>query len=393
MNRSGNWTLLLLHLVAVALLLVACGRRSGQERAVAPAAPTSPPAVSTSAARSIPAAAAPTAPPGQLAAQPQAAAAPGQLSDRIGVYDPINYHDQRLTFPELSMARSIGIGWVRADLPWPEIEPKQGQFTWQVPDAFVSQAHDQGLQLLLILHSVPSWASAGAAGPGGAHRSLPRDYQAWGNYVSQTVSRYKGSVQAWEIWNEPDLAGNWLGTPGDYAQLLAVAYQAVKRADPSAQVLFAGLALNFGSANENPQFFQQALSDPRFPAAQFFDVANFHSYGPTSDADKRLALVRAALQQAGVADRPIWITETGYSSDPGSQRLPGFPKGPDGQVQYVRTVVPYLLQQPGVAKVFWYELYDYIATAGSFKNYGLLDGQLHPRPAWDALRDVIAAQH
>lgn len=45
------------------------------------------------------------------------------------------------------------------------------------------------------------------------------------------------------MWNEPDLPGFWLGTASQYAQLLAVTYNAIKRADPNAQVLLGGLAL------------------------------------------------------------------------------------------------------------------------------------------------------
>ncbi len=369
----------LVSLVLIGLLLVACGRRGGQgaapgREAPAPSLPTAAP-VATSAAR-------PASTP-----VPPTSAPPSGLSDRIGAVDNINYRDKRGSFPELALAKNAGIGWIRTGIPWSEVEPRQGQFEWQVPDAFVAQARSQGLQLLIILNSSPRWISTRSGIRG--HLAPPKDYSLWGNYVYQTVSRYKRDVHYWEIWNEPDLVGSWPGTPGEYAQLLAVAYQSVKRADPSAQVLFAGLALN-DSPRENPRFFQEVLADPSYPGTRSFDIANIHVYGPLSEAQRRLAGTRATLEQAGVGDRPIWVTETGYSDDPGYQQVPEF-KGPQGQVEYLRTVVPYLLQQ-GAAKVFWYQLYDFATAGGGFKNYGLLDEQLRPKPAYTALRSLIEAE-
>ena len=50
------------------------------------------------------------------------------------------------------------------------------------------------------------------------------------------VNRYKGSVAAIQVWNEPNLRGEWVtGNPvnaAEYTDLLKVAYTSAKKATP-----------------------------------------------------------------------------------------------------------------------------------------------------------------
>lgn len=44
----------------------------------------------------------------------------------------------------------------------------------------------------------------------------------WGNFVSDVVSRYRGHVAQYEMWNEPNISEFWKPSPSptDYAALL-----------------------------------------------------------------------------------------------------------------------------------------------------------------------------
>src|SRR5438132_1581089 len=73
----------------------------------------------------------------------------------------------------------------------------------------------------------------------------PKDLQDYANFVRAVASRYKGRIRAYEIWNEPNLAREWCGKPPsgkEYVQLLKLAYETIKAADPTAWIISAGLS-------------------------------------------------------------------------------------------------------------------------------------------------------
>ena len=57
--------------------------------------------------------------------------------------------------------------------------------------------------------------------------------------MQELAKRYKGRVQTWIIGNEVDIpTGQWRtwdGSMEDYAQLMAVAYRAIKAGNPAAR--------------------------------------------------------------------------------------------------------------------------------------------------------------
>jgi hypothetical protein len=59
----------------------------------------------------------------------------------------------------------------------------------------------------------------------------------WENYVTRTVEHYKDRIRYWEICNEPYWTSFFAGTPQQCTEYLAVAYRAIKRAQPEAIVL------------------------------------------------------------------------------------------------------------------------------------------------------------
>ncbi|MBI4332736.1 MAG: hypothetical protein HY673_15810 [Chloroflexi bacterium] len=82
-------------------------------------------------------------------------------------------------------------------------------------------------------------------------------------YVSALVFRYKDYIKTWEIWNEANLPDFWLGTPADYARLVAEARSAIKVADPYAQVM-----ISLATSSRAPaDFLPRILRDPNNPQA------------------------------------------------------------------------------------------------------------------------------
>lgn len=288
------------------------------------------------------------------------------------------------------LASQAGIGYVRFAVGQSRVQPT-GPADWNdaIWTQVISEAAGLGLRLLVQLGWPPAWNSS--APPGTPAEEVifypPRDEQAWREFVARFVGQYP-QVLDWEVWNEPDLRGAWRGTPQQYAYWLQVTAQAVRSANPRARVVLGGLAL--GGRLLDPDFLEDILSDPQYPAGPNFDVMNVHVYRPEW-MQAKMDYVRSTLARFGVGDRPIWVTETGYPSDPAEQAAKGFTdpryQGPQGQAQWLRDHLPFL-RSLGAAKVFWFKLHDSDANPEA-RSYGVLDGAARPKPAYDAYRELI----
>ena len=86
---------------------------------------------------------------------------------------------------------------------------------------------------------------------------------------------------------------------------------------------------------------------------------------------------------------PLWITETGYPSDPAYQGDAGFRAGPRSQAAYMRAAVPAMLGA-GASSVF-VTLRDGEPGWGLFESEGVLSWPgLVPKPSYRAVSDLGA---
>jgi hypothetical protein len=222
------------------------------------------------------------------------------------------------------MART-GIESVRASFLWAGAQPHQGDpFDFSATDAIVANASAHGLGVLPVVIEAPGWARQNAK----QQFSPPRDPSDYAAYLTALVGRYgpDGSfwtdhpelprlpIAAWQIWNEPHLSFQWTVPSGQdwasgYAALLAASYTAVKQADPSSQVVLAGLA------NASPAYLKRL---EQAGVHGHFDVAAIHPY--TRVAGGVLSLVRrfrAVMHRYHDGARPVWVTELGLPASRG----------------------------------------------------------------------------
>ncbi|GBC85695.1 Beta-xylosidase [bacterium HR11] len=307
---------------------------------------------------------------------------PGPADNPWGVSNGAGFPSP-LTSQAFELAAQAGIGFVRFAMGQGRVEPQPGVQNYAIWDAVISRAVALGLRPLVQIGWPPPWNST--APPGAGEDAIfypPKSESAWRDFVARTVARYP-DVLYWEFWNEPDLLGAWRGTPAQYAYWLGVTARAVRGANPRAKVVLGGLAL--GGQRLDPNFLEDILGDPQYPAGPNFDVMNFHVYRPER-MGPGMDYVRSTLARFGAGDKPIWVTETGYPSDPTEQWDPRY-RGPEGQAQWLRDHLPYL-RSLGAAKVFWFKLHDADNDSG-IRTYGLLDSDGRPKPAYDAYRDLI----
>src|SRR5437899_6170921 len=218
-----------------------------------------------------------------------------------------------------------GVETSRASFLWSQAQPQQnGLFDFTASDQVVAMAAAHGITVLPVVIQAPVWARATPDEP----FSPPRDPTEYANYLTALIGRYgptgtfwlehpelqKLPIEAWQIWNEPHLEFQWTIPKGanfapGYVALLQAAFKAVKAADPTAQVVLAGLA------NNSPRYLKKIYSAG---GHGFFDVAAIHPY--TRKASGAITLVqrfRKVMRQFQDTALPVWITELGLPASQG----------------------------------------------------------------------------
>jgi hypothetical protein len=136
---------------------------------------------------------------------------------------------------------ALGIKWVKFQMSWKDTEPEENVRNWAEWDRLIRAYHDAGFNILLSVVKSPDWARP--ADTDLTQEGPPADPQTYARFVGEMAQRYRGGVQAIEVWNEQNLAREGGGSPmppGDYVALLSAAYQAIKTADPSITVVSGG---------------------------------------------------------------------------------------------------------------------------------------------------------
>ena len=232
-------------------------------------------------------------------------------------------HTLRADDEMLRLASEAGFDAVVQVFSWFEMEPTRQEWHWEYPDFVVRAAEHYDLDLIVRLDSLPAWAAEEAAA--GQFDSLSDDYAAFAGWVAQ---RYQRQIRGCVVWNEPNLAREWGGRrpdPAAYTELLRRAYEAIKAADPEAWVVSAGLApTNHQDAEAmDDRGFLEAMYQAG--AGAYFDALGAHPYGFAYPPDAprgahdglnlaRLLDLREIMEAHGDGDKPIWVTELGWTT-------------------------------------------------------------------------------
>lgn len=288
----------------------------------------------------------------------------------------------------MNIASSMHAQISRNSFLWAKIEPKQGTFDWTVPDAVVQGLGSRGIEPLFVLYGSPSWANGTDPSTPDASLYVPpagKAFDTWldkyAAFVRQAVLRYRGSVQKWEIWNEPNERYFWKPRPDValYARFYTRIRQTILGADPKAQVAVGGLAGLCCSIDIPGVSFLDKLLAQKAP----IDNVAIHPYpgkGQSPDVHiawennfDDIAMIRQHLVQAG-KPVPIWVTEWGWSSAAvGSANQANYLAR---SLDLLRTAYPYVT----VATYFL----DY--DRGTTYEQGLFDSSFRPKPAADAFK-------
>jgi len=295
------------------------------------------------------------------------------------------------------VSSDTGTHWLREEFLWSRIEPQHGQFDFSYYDHFMLLAAQNDFHVLPLLDDTPSWA-----GPN--WNTIPSDPSDYAAYVAAVVKRYGPGGSFWsahpelsstaapntyELWNEPYQPGGNDNTydPGRYARLVKAATTAGRDANPHTKYLLADEVTGQQVGSTWVPWIDalyQAVPDLN----KYFDAVAIHPYGtdvtslkaPGFGQLRRTELLRSALVSHGAADKPLWITEVGWSTCSHGSLCVSTTQQATNTTQlfhYLHTT-----WAPYVKAVFLYNYQDISNdNTSSFDNYGLTTTNDTPKPA------------
>ena len=283
--------------------------------------------------------------------------------------------------------RDIGSRWVRLNVEWRSTETSQGHYDSALLayyDDAVDVARAAGQKVLMLVSQSPSWASGSTN-----KEAPPKDPATYASFVHFLASRWAGKVDAWEVWNEPNISRFWPTgpSPAAYTALLKAAYPAIKSGDPSAKVVFGGPSTN------DYNFIEGAYAAG---AKGYFDVMATHPY--TCGSPESVSYSNGRISKSSYLgyreiretmlgqgdDKPIWLTEFGWSTTTESCGV-----SDATQAGYLTKAFQLAAEDPYVQVALYYNLrnnyWNHDADTVEAR-YGLMRTDFSRKPSYDAFK-------
>ena len=282
--------------------------------------------------------------------------------------------DTHLRSMDLMTAANITI--MRDEMWWWNVEKEKGKIV--IPDSYYKNVDitvARGLKIMLILdYANKFWDNDKSP-------YTDEGRQAFARYCYTMVSTFKGKIDYFEIWNEPNGAGFWspVPNPKDYALLLKEAYAACKKANPDC-IVIGGV-----TSGVDIDFLEKVFANDGY---KYMDVLSVHPYrqeAPETGNTMRMQLQRAKdLMQKYHKPMRLWLTEMGYPTHIGSNG-----HSEDEQANYIARCYLEALSTGWVDSFFWY----WFGPDGPDEKYsedrfGLLHSDFSPKPSYFAYKTL-----
>lgn len=235
--------------------------------------------------------------------------------------------------------KAAGMNWARLHdagfeyIGWFWLEPEKGN--WQFRDSDIMRYRDNNIKIFGQLGTAPEWASylrtvkTGRTTPSYHDRYFqPVDMNDFRNYVKTVVSRYKGVIDEYFVWNEPWNPA-WWGTgykneeyttsqnpTGDFEKLTKAARESAKAVYPEVKIS------GFNSKGSGSDWTEGVLKAGGLSSC---DIIDYHFYTPAltgykndpTDAAWKQAIGPIEKENPSLADKPVYMSE-GQGSSTGS---------------------------------------------------------------------------
>ena len=319
----------------------------------------------------------------------------------------------------LKMLGDAGFDYIRQQFPWEDIEIHgKGDFidrrnepagidAWAKYDNIVQLAEENGIEVIARLDNPPSWTRA-LTDTIGTH-APPDNFDDYGDFVDQVVSRYKGQIRYFQIWNEPNIYPEWgeqAVSAEDFTRLLCTGYERAKGANPEAIILAGALSptVALDGRNMNDLVYLQRLY--RAGAGECFDILSAQGYGLWSGpTDQRLRptvinyphvlFLRDLMVRYGDEGKPIWISEAGWNTVPANMAEPYGRVSGEQQARYA--VQAYQRAErdwpwAGAINYWFFKRATDLEKDQPFYYFRLLEPDFNQTQAWTSLAAYTASE-
>jgi polysaccharide biosynthesis protein PslG len=300
--------------------------------------------------------------------------------------------------------KAVGGQVLRQIFDWSRIEPASGSFDWAAYDSFMTSTSQAGMDVLANVGWPAAWASRCPSGPN-PWSCPPASYDDFGRFVAALIGRYgpegsfwtanpnlpKRPIEAWQLWNEPNLRQLWGGAANaaEYAEMLKAAAPYIRAADPNAEIVSAGVPNSFLSGAVPMTDYLEGMYAAG--AQGSFDTLGLHIYCETPTCSIGLVeSARSIMNAHGDEDAPIWVTEMGWAS---AGRAYRFVTDLEGQAANLGELMGELVARHeelgvrGLVQYMWHDLSPQTNSTDSLWNHvGLTYLDYTHKPAWTAYR-------
>ena len=286
-------------------------------------------------------------------------------------------------------------------LKWDFVEPKEGEFHYELADKIVDFARANGMKLVghtFVWHSqTPDWVFVGPDGNPASRELLLERLK---KHIQTVMTRYKGVISTWDVANEiasdedgksPYRQSRWFEILGP--EVVVKAFEFAREADPFATLLYNDYGIEAGPKHDRAV---QILKDLRKAKAPISGIGlQSHIsivYPPVSEIETSIRnFARLGLQ--------VHITELDMSVYSGfdEEKRNLYPDAcpPDLLKQqadrYGELFRMFRRNKSHIARVTFWNVHDGVSWLNQFpvpnrRNHPLLwDSDLKPKPAYDAV--------
>jgi hypothetical protein len=326
-------------------------------------------------------------------------------SDFVGVVaEDVFAGDTAYRAQALAAQRQLGIGVIRQTFHWNQIEVSPGVYDWGAYDAYMRQLAQNNMKVLPILFSPPAFYSKTGSRRGtyppksngtiaGFGAAIAARYGPNGSFWAQNPDVPKVPVTAYQVWNEPNLPVYWPTGPKakEYARMLKAVSSGVKKVDPAAEIVTAGMPQSVLSKQTLLEYLEDLY---KAKGKTGFDTLAVNPYARNGkELVKRLRDVRKLMNRYRDRRAKIWVTEIGWATEGPSSP---FRKGTAGQAQLTSAAVRSMQAQRSRLGLRGFVLYSWKDSPPypGGKDFwglhtGLLDANGAPKPVVQNLLSVI----
>ncbi len=319
--------------------------------------------------------------------------------------------------PVVNASRQAGFGWIKQQVEWARMQGgRGGGIGYGELDGIVNTAAGAGLKVMLSVAKGPGWARAdGKSGP----PDNPGDF---GAFMNTLAAHYAGKVQAYECWNEENLAvevGAGNIDPAKFVPLLKACYNGIRAGDPNA-IVVSGAPTPTGVndpaiAMDDATYIQNMYNYNGGEVKNYFDALGAHpeAYGNSPDETvenhtkasfanhpsfffARVKQYHDIMVAAGDGNKQIFATEFGYPTGSvvaGYEYAAGISEQnqADWLVRAFQKANTDYAPWMGMIAVWNLNFQAHVGRGDEKWPWGVLTGSWTPRPAYTALQTMPKA--